>query len=240
MVRSVKAILLGLICIGAVAALAARAQVWNSCSRYASYSSGPYRVETDEWGAASGQCLHVSSATRWTSSSKFSGGGVKAYPHTMFRLNDVDLGALRSVPTSFDFSAPRDSVYDFAYDLWTTNNEDEVMVWEKWERSGPIASRYGCSEYPATACPIATDVKIGEGRYDVFQGSNGHNNVISFLRTRQRASGSEDVLAFMNWCANRGKLNRRTFSIADFGVEITSTTGTQAFTLNSFKGDVVP
>lgn len=234
-----QAILWSLVCAGAMATAAVHAQEWNSCERFAGYSSGPYSVQTDEWGATSGQCLHVYSATRWTSTSRFSGKGVKAYPHTMLRLNNADLDVLRSVQTSFDFSAPRDAVYDFAYDLWTANNQDEVMVWEKWKRSGPIASRYGCIEYPATACPIATQVKIGDGYYDVFQGSNGRNNVISFLRTAQRSRGTEDVLAFMDWCARRGKLHQTRFSLADFGVEITSTRGRQDFTLNSFSASVV-
>ena len=158
-VKRSQAILWSLVCAGAMATAAVHAQEWNSCERFAGYSSGPYSVQTDEWGATSGQCLHVYSATRWTSTSRFSGKGVKAYPHTMLRLNNADLDALRSVQTSFDFSAPRDAVYDFAYDLWTANNQDEVMVWEKWKRSGPIASRYDCIEYPAL------DEKVERGSF---------------------------------------------------------------------------
>lgn len=223
---------------GVLVCMQAKAQTWSSCSQYATYTSGQYNVYTDEWGASSGQCLYVYSATNWTSTSNFSGSGVKAYPDTEFGLNNVALSSLSSVPTSFNFSAPGGANYDWAYDLWTANNADEVMIWEQWNGDGPLSNSYGCSGYASTACPIATNVNINGGTYNVFQGNNGHN-VISFLRTSQRSSGSEDVLQFMNWCANNGKLNSKTFSTADFGVEITSTSGTQNFTLNSYSSSVV-
>ena len=216
----------------------ANAQVWSSCSQYATYTSGQYNVYTDEWGATSGQCLYVYSATNWTSTSNFTGNGIKAYPDTEFSLNNVPLSSLSSVPTSFNVTVPGGANYDAAYDLWTANNVDEVMVWEEWNGDGPLSSSYGCSGYPSTACPIATNVNINGAYYDLFQGNNGHN-VLSFLRTSQRASGSEDILQFMNWAANHGYLNSKTFSTADFGIEITSTSGSQNFTLNSYSSSVV-
>lgn len=225
-------------CLGMAASEPANAQAWSSCSQYATYSSGQYNVYTDEWGATSGQCLDVYSATHWTSSSNFSGGGIKAYPDTEFSLNNTPLSSLKSVPTSFNVSLPGNADYDVAYDLWTANNADEVMIWEQWNGSGPLSNSYGCSSYPSTACPIATNVDIGGSYYNVFQGNNGHN-VISFMRTSQRASGSEDILSFMQWCANNGKLNSQSFSTADFGIEITSTSGTQNFTLNSYSSSIV-
>jgi len=222
---------------GAIVSTPANAQVFSSCSQFATYTSGQYNVYTDEWGATSGQCLSVFSATHWTSTSNFTGSGVKAYPDTEFSLGNVALSSLASVSTSFSFSVPSGADYDFAYDLWTENDVDEVMIWEQWNGVGPIASSYGCSGYPATACPFATNVSINGGTYNVFQGTNGHN-VVSFVRTSQRASGSENILAFMNWCATEGKLNSKTFATADFGVEITSTNGTQEFTLNSYSSTI--
>ncbi|MFP5234771.1 MAG: RICIN domain-containing protein [Acidobacteriota bacterium] len=225
-------------CLSAIFSMPAHAQVWSSCSQYATYTSGQYNVYTDEWGASSGQCLYVYSATNWTSASNFSGNGIKAYPDTEFGLNNVQLSSLSSVPTSFNVTVPSGASYDVAYDLWTANNVDEVMVWEEWNNNGPLSNSYGCSGYPSTACPIATNVYLNGAYYNVFQGNNGHN-VISFLRNSQRASGNEDVLPFMNWCASNGKLNSQQFSTADFGIEITATSGTQNFTLNSYSSSIV-
>lgn len=226
-------------CLGVVVLMPADAQVWSSCSQYATYTSGQYNVYTDEWGASSGQCLYVYSATNWTSTSNFTGGGIKAYPDTEFSLSNVALSSLSSVPTSFNVTVPSGAAYDVAYDLWTNNNVDEVMIWEEWGGgNGPLSNGYGCSAYPATACPVATSVSIGGSTYNVFQGNNGHN-VISFMRTSQRGSGSEDILQFMNWAASNGYLLSQTFSTADFGIEVTSTNGSQNFTLNSYSSSIV-
>ncbi|MGA2352782.1 MAG: hypothetical protein ABSF70_20285 [Terracidiphilus sp.] len=221
----------------AVTSVPARAVTWSSCSQYGTYTSGIYNVYTDEWGASSGQCLYVNSPSSWYSVSNFTGGGIKAYPDTEFSVGNVALTALAAVNTSFSVTVPSGADYDVAYDLWSNNNVDEVMIWEKWNSNGPLSSKYGCSGYPATACPIATNVSINGGSYNVYQGNNGHN-VISFMRNTQRTSGSENVLLFMNWCASEGKLTSKTFSTADFGIEITSTSGSQTFTLNSYSSSI--
>ena len=224
---------------GVLASMPAKAVTWSSCSQYATYSSGGYNVYTDEWGATSGQCLYVNSPSSWYSVADYTGGGIKAYPDTEFGLGNVALTSLSAVNTSFQVALPSSGAnYDVAYDLWTNNNVDEVMVWEKWNGNGPLSYNYGCNGYPSTACPIATNVYINGGYYNVFQGNNGHN-VVSFLRTSQRTSGSENVLAFMNWCANDGKLNSKTFSTADFGIEITSTSGYQTFSLYYYSSNIV-
>ena len=129
---------------------------------------------------------------------------------------------------------PSGAYYDAAYDLWTNGNVDEVMVWEQWNGTGPIATTYTCNDLGVSGCPFATNVSIGGGTYDVYQGNYGHNT-ISFLRTSQRSSGSENLLALMNWLVSQGKLDSDTFSTADFGVEITKTVGSQTFTVNSYS-----
>lgn len=225
-------------CLGAVLSMPTNALAWSSCSQYATYTSGSYNVYTDEWGASSGQCLYVNSPSSWYSVSDFTGSGIKAYPDTEFSLGNVSLSSLSSVPTSFEVSVPgSDAAYDVVYDLWTNNDADEVMIWEEWNNSGPLSYSYGCSGYPSTACPIDTNVNIGGSTYNVFQGNNGHN-VISFMRTSQRGSGSENILSFMQWCADNGKLNSQTFSTADFGIEITSTSGYQTFSLDYYTSSI--
>jgi len=238
MSKSFCAIAVAVLAFCTVASTPARAYVWSSCSQYGTYSSDGYNVYTDEWGASSGQCLYVNSPTSWYSVSNFTGGGIKAYPDTEFSVGGVALSSLSAVNTSFEVSVPSNAYYDVAYDLWTNSDADEVMVWEQWNYDGPLSSKYGCSGYPSTACPIATNVSINGGTYNVFQGNNGHN-VISFLRTSQRSSGSENLLAFMNWCSSEGKLDSKTFATADFGIEITTTVGSQTFSLDYYSSDIV-
>ena len=230
-------IAVGVLALCAIVSVPARAVTWSSCSQFATYTSGVYNVYTDEWGATSGQCLYVNSPSSWYSVSDFTGSGVKAYPDTEFSVGGVALSSLSAVNTSFNFTMPSGADYDAAYDLWTNGNVDEVMIWEQWNGDGPIATTYSCSDLGVSGCPFATNVSIGGGTYDVYQGADGHN-VISFLRTSQRSNGSENLLLFMNWAASEGKLNSQTFSTADFGVEITSTNGSQTFTLNSYSSSI--
>ena len=238
MIKRFYAIAVAVLGFGALISTSAQAQVWSSCSQWGTYTSGIYNVYTDEWGASSGQCLYVNSPSNWWSVSNYTGGGIKAYPDTEFSVGNVALTSLKAVNTSFSVSLPSSGAnYDVAYDLWSNNNVDEVMIWEKWNGNGPLAYAYGCSGYPSTACPFATNVSIGGATYNVFQGNNGHN-VISFMRTSQRTSGSENVLLFMNWVASNGKLVSKTFSTADFGIEITSTSGSQTFTLKSYSSSI--
>ena len=129
---------------------------------------------------------------------------------------------------------PSGASYDAAYDLWTNNNVDEVMVWEDWNNNGPIATTYDCNQLGVSGCPFATNVSIDGVTYDVFQGNYGHNT-ISFLRTSKTTSGSVNLLDLMNWLVGQGKLDSATFSTADFGVEITKTVGSQTFTVNSYS-----
>jgi hypothetical protein len=149
-------------------------------------------------------------------------------------LGNVNLSSLSSVNSSFNFSVPSGASFDAAYDLWSNNNVDEVMVWEDWNNNGPIASSYNCNQLGVNGCPFATNVSIDGNTYDVFQGQTDHN-VVSFLRTSKQTSGSVNLLDLMNWVGNEGKLNSKTFSTADFGFEITKTNGSQTFTVNSYS-----
>jgi hypothetical protein len=213
----------------------ASAANWSSCSRYSTYSGGGYNLFTDEWGATSGQCVYANSPTNWWSVANYSGGsGVQAYPDSEIGLGNVSLSSLSAVNSSFNFSVPSNAYYDAAYDLWTNGNVDEVMVWEKWNGTGPIASSYNCSQLGVSGCAFATNVNIDGITYDVFQGYTNHN-VVSFLRTSQATSGSVNLLDLMNWLANQGRLDSKTFSSADFGFEIGDTNGSKTFTVNSFS-----
>jgi hypothetical protein len=227
----------GALALCAITSVPARAYNWSSCSQYATYTENGYNLYTDEWGASSGQCVYANSSTNWWAVVTFpsSGSGVQAYPDSESSLGNQNLTSFSSVTSSFNFSVPNAPYYDAAYDLWTNGNVDEVMVWEDWNGDGPIASSYNCNQLGVSGCPFATNVSVGDSTYDVFQGYTNHN-VVSFLRTSKTTSGSENLLALMNWLVSQGKLTSKTFSTADFGFEIGVTNGAQeTFTVNSYS-----
>lgn len=225
---------------------------WYSCNRYDSWTDGYYSVYTDAWGdqSSGGQCLSVNNAGSWTASASYSGNGIKSYPNTSFSLNNAPLSSMAAVNTSFNFSAPGDAAYDFAYDVWSRSGshnskyqDDEIMIWEQWNNVGPIAQdqngnwSYSCAGNPNYACPVATNQYINGAYWNVYRGITDHN-VVSFLRTSQRSSGNEDALQFMNWAAQHGMLNTQTLDQVELGVEITSTNGWENFSMNSFSSNV--
>jgi len=232
------AIAAGVLALCAVSSLPAMAYSFSTCSQYETYTENGYNLYTDEWGASSGGCLYANSSTNWWYVANYpsSGSGVQAYPDTEISLGNANLSSLSSVTSSFNVSVSGSApYYDAAYDLWTNGNVDEVMVWEDWNGDGPIASSYNCNQLGVSGCPFATNVSVGDSTYDVFQGNTGHN-VVSFLRTSKTTSGSENLLALMNWLASQGKLISQTFSTADFGFEIGDTDGgSGTFTVNSYS-----
>lgn len=233
--KHLGAIAAGVFAVCAAGSVQANAQAWSSCSQYATYTQNGYNLYTDEWGASSGQCVYANSSTNWWSVASYPNGtSVQAYPDTEIGLGNVNLSSLSSVNSSFNFSVPSGASYDAAYDLWSNNNVDEVMVWEDWNNNGPIASSYSCNQLGVNGCPFATNVSIDGVTYDVFQGHTDHN-VVSFLRISKTTSGSVNLLDLMNWVAGQGKLTSKTFSTADFGFEITKTNGSQTFTVNSYS-----
>ena len=74
------------------------------------------------------------------------------------------------------------------------------------------------SEEPATFCQV----------------NNGHN-ILMFFRSQQRTNGYEDLLAIMNWCNSHGLLHNSTFAPFLFGVEGTSASGRQPFSVNGYS-----
>ena len=235
MSKRFSVIAVGVLAVCGLASIQARGQKWSSCSQYATYTGNGYNLYTDEWGASSGQCVYANSSTNWWSVADYPNGtSVQAYPDTEIGLGNVNLSSLHSVSSSFNFSVPSGASYDAAYDLWSNNNVDEVMIWEDWNKNGPISSSYSCNQLGVNGCPFATNVSIDGVTYDAFQGTTDHN-VVSLLRISKATSGSVNLLDIMNWVASQGKLKSKTFSTADFGFEITKTNGSQTFTLNSYS-----
>jgi hypothetical protein len=128
------------------------------------------------------------------------------------------------ITSSFNFSAPSGAVYDFMFDLWTDNNQDELMVIQQATTSGTWGSQ------------IASNVTIAGRNYSsVWQANNGSNNVIIFVPSSGRTSGTEDLMAYFKWSKDRGLLHNSNVLGINLGVEVTSTNGWQQFTMNSFS-----
>jgi len=186
-----------------------------------------YTVYEDGWGSQNdqSQTLYANSAGNWASYVNFTGGGVKAYPHTQ---KDVDLAINGSYycTSSFNCSASNNGTwYNFMFDCWTANMQDELIISEMWNGDAIWGD------------VVASNVTIGGTSFrEIRRANNGANNVLIFTPYNKRSSGSEDLMAIFTWSKNMGLLvSNSTLHQVSFGVEVTYTSGWQQFTCNSFS-----
>jgi len=224
--RAIRSLVVSLTAAAAVAMTAgtAEAATWYSTDKWGTWADGGYTIRNDVWGGGAGP------QTIWANSYSNFGvwadhpntGGVKSYPHSAKNVGR-SLSSLRSVTSNFAVARPGGGAYETAYDIWADNNAYEIMLWmNKQGPVGPIGS-------------YQTTVNVGGHSWDVYRGSNGSNEVFSFLRTSNTDSGWVDVLGVLHWIKARGWYGDVTLGEVQFGFEITSSAGGMDFRTDSYS-----
>jgi len=197
------------------------AQAWagSNTGPWFTYWSGSYEMMTNEWGSTAPLTMYYNSATNWNLYCNFTGGGVKCYSCVQVATS-APIGT--TISANFNGS-PNAGTYDESFDDWDSDG-NEFMVWESWGGgAGPVGSE------------IASNVSIDGANWNVYEGNDGHT-CISFLRTSQRTSGSEQYLNdFTQWAYYNGKTSDTTMRSFAFGFEVSSTNGWENWTLNSYS-----
>jgi len=201
----------------------AHAAVWGSSDQWATWSSGGYTLYNNIWGSGHGpQSIWANSPTNWgVWANHPNTGGVKAYPNATKR-SGKRISALGTLSSSFNVSVPTSGVaFTTAYDVWSSDNAHEIMLWmNKYGAVGPLGS-------------LQTTATVGGHTWNVYRGSNGANQVYSFVRTSNTSSGTVDIKAICNWIRNRGWFGDVTIGNVQFGYEITSSSGGKDFVSNN-------
>jgi hypothetical protein len=217
----------GAVAASAIALLAAgpaQAAVFQSSDRWATWNNGTYTIYNDEWGSHyTYQQLTVNSASNWGvfSQQKYT-SGVEAYPNVSRSVNR-SINSLSSVSSSFSVTDPGAGAYETAYDIWTADSANEIMIWTDVHNVGPLGSNVGT-------------VTLGGQTYHVYKGSNGSNNVYSFVDTNRVTSGTVNVLAVLKWIQNtKHWMSNQTLGKVQFGWEITTENPGQNFKVNSYS-----
>jgi len=195
-------------------------QTWQSCDRWASWSNGGYTLYNNGWGSEYNyQCIWANSYSNWGVNANHPAGslGIKSYPNVSLSVN-YNVDNMPSITSSFTVTVPGSGSYNTAYDIWYNNYAYEVMLWmNKSGVMGPIASSYNCNG----ACPEVTNVSIGGHTWNVYRGSNGTNQVFSFVRTSNTNSGTVDITAISKWLRTNGWFGNANLHSIQFGWEIT-------------------
>jgi Glycosyl hydrolase family 12 len=219
---STLALFLALVC--ALWSGTARAATWSSSDKWATWSNGGYTLYNDVWGGGAGpQTIWANSYGNWgVWADHPNTGGVKSYPNVTKSIGRR-LSSLSSLTSRFNVTVPNAGAYETAYDVWSSDNAYEIMLWmNKTGPVGPLGS-------------YQTSVSVGGHGWSVYRGSNGSNQVFSFIRSGNTSSGSVDIRAVLNWIRNAGWFGDITVGNVQFGFEITSSSGGLNFTTNSYS-----
>ncbi|WP_433544144.1 glycoside hydrolase family 12 protein (plasmid) [Streptomyces sp. CA-294286] len=226
-----RAVLAPAMAFGAVVGLAAApasAAVWNTCDQWGNTSLGGYKLYNNIWGSGAGsQCYWANSATNWgVWADHPHTGGIKSYPNSTKTINKT-IDSLSRLTSSYDVSVPSSGAYNTSYDIWDTDHEYEIMLWVNDNGAvGPLGT-------------WQANVTLGGHSWNVYKGSNGHNQVFSFLRTSDSRSGTVDIKPILRWIAHtKGWMpGNETIGDVQFGYEITSSAGGHHFTTNKLTID---
>ncbi|MFI9337056.1 glycoside hydrolase family 12 protein [Streptomyces althioticus] len=222
----VRALIAPALALGATVGLAsapAHAAVWNSCDQWGNTTLDGYILYNNIWGSGAGsQCVWANSGTNWgVWADHPNTGGIKSYPNSKKVINKP-LSSLRSLTSSYRVTVPSTGAYNTSYDIWDTDHDYEIMLWVNHNGTvGPLGTSQGT-------------VSLGGHTWNVFKGSNGANEVFSFLRTSDSTSGTVDILPVLKWIKDtKGWMGDETIGDVQFGYEITSSAGGLDFRTDS-------
>ncbi|MGK5520665.1 GH12 family glycosyl hydrolase domain-containing protein [Micromonospora sp. URMC 107] len=185
------------------------------CEQYGSTTiQGRYVVQNNRWGTTAQQCINVTDSgfeITTQNGSNPTNGAPTAYPSVFLGCHytncspgtnlPIQVSQISSANSSISYRYVSNAVYNASYDIWLDPspkrdgvNQMEIMIW--LNRQGPIQP---------IGSPVGTATIDGRS-WEVWRGSNGSNNVISYLAPSAISSANLNLLAFINDTRNRGAI----------------------------------
>ncbi|KAG6812399.1 hypothetical protein H0H92_003080 [Tricholoma furcatifolium] len=224
----------------------------SHCGQYDTVVAGQYTLYLDQWGesdATSGSdCASLTSLSgttiAWKTTWTWTGGtSVKSFTNIGLDSGlNVQLSSISTIPVyafhyrsaTWDWSQSSSGtvVADVAFDIFTSatsggSNANEIMIWLANYNAGPISATYSSS---GSAEPIVSGVSIAGKSWNLYFGSNGSNNVYSFLPASSGTtitSFSADVNLFIKYLTeNQGLSSSQYLTTLQAGTEATSGSAT--------------
>lgn len=206
---------------------AGTAQTWESEEQWGLWEDGDYTLYNNLWGEGWGhQRIWANSHANWgVNADHPNTGGIKSYPNVSYTLgrNVWDMGDVQS---SFQLTLPGAAdglAYNTAYDIWGDGHAHEIMLWVNWSGPvGPIGSQI-------------TTVDVGGHSWDYYQGSNGANDVYSFLIHDHTSAATIELTPIAQWLVEQGYMPEVQIDQIQLGWEITSAAGGFDFTVDDYS-----
>ncbi|WP_432083161.1 GH12 family glycosyl hydrolase domain-containing protein [Streptomyces sp. WAC 04229] len=173
---------------------------------------GRYVVQNNRWGSSATQCVTATDSgfrVAQADGSVPTNGAPKSYPSVFNGCHyttcspgtslPARLNTVSSAPSSISYGFVGDAVYNASYDIWLDPtprtdgvNQTEIMIW--FNRVGPIQP---------IGSPVGT-AGVGGRTWEVWSGSNGSNDVLSFVAPSAISNWSFDVMDFVRATVARG------------------------------------
>ncbi|MEU1053977.1 cellulose binding domain-containing protein [Streptomyces sp. NPDC005876] len=171
-----------------------------------------YVVQNNRWGTSAEQCVTATDTGFRLSRADGSvptNGAPKSYPSVFNGCHYTNcspgtnlparVSGISAAPSSISYGYVSDAVYNASYDIWLDPtprtdgvNRTEIMIW--FNRVGPIQP---------IGSPVGT-ATVGGRSWEVWSGSNGSNDVLSFVAPSAIGSWSFDVMDFVRHTVSRG------------------------------------
>ncbi|MFC7545940.1 cellulose binding domain-containing protein [Plantactinospora sp. GCM10030261] len=217
------------------------------CEQYGSTTiQNRYVVQNNRWGSNAEQCINVTSTGFQIVSQQGSAptnGAPLSYPSVFAGCHYTNcspgtnlprqLSQIASVNSSISYSYVG-GTYNASYDIWLdptpkTNgvNQMEIMIW--FNRQGPIqpiGSRVGTTS-------------VGGRSWEVWQGNNGGNDVVSYVAPSAISSWSFNVMDFVRDVDARTQVTTSWY-LTSIQAGFEPWSGGVGLAVNSFSADVVP
>ncbi|MGC3000469.1 GH12 family glycosyl hydrolase domain-containing protein [Streptomyces sp. G35A] len=183
------------------------------CEQYGSTTiQGRYVVQNNRWGTSGTQCVTATDTgfrVTQADGSVPTNGAPKSYPSVFNGCHYTNcspgtnlparISGISSAPSGISYGYVSDAVYNASYDIWLDPaprtdgvNRTEIMIW--FNKVGPIQ-------------PIGSQVgtaTVGGRTWQVWAGSNGSNDVLSFVAPSAIGSWNFDVMDFVRQAVTRG------------------------------------
>ncbi|GAA2253445.1 glycosyl hydrolase family 5 [Streptomyces ruber] len=173
---------------------------------------GRYVVQNNRWGSSGTQCVTATDTgfrVTQADGSVPTNGAPKSYPSIFNGCHyttcspgtnlPARISGISSAPSSITYTYAGNAVYNASYDIWLDPtprtdgvNRTEIMIW--FNKVGPIQ-------------PIGSQVgtaTVAGRSWQVWSGSNGSNDVLSFVAPAAIGSWSFDVMDFVRETVSRG------------------------------------
>ncbi|MGW0145079.1 GH12 family glycosyl hydrolase domain-containing protein [Streptomyces sp. NPDC003333] len=173
---------------------------------------GRYVVQNNRWGTSATQCVTATDTgfrVTQADGSVPTNGAPKSYPSVFNGCHytncspgtalPAQVSGISSAPSSISYGFVSNAVYNASYDIWLDPtprtdgvNRTEIMIW--FNRVGSIQP---------IGSPVGT-ASVGGRSWEVWTGSNGSNDVISFVAPSAISAWSFDVMDFVDQAVARG------------------------------------